>query len=236
MGCLGGVGDVMERQPLQVGALRRRQGPSSLLLLVHGRSGGEIPVELRELAVDLDSSRGAPVLVQALTAGDQEAALASELTAGAALTLVPLLLLPGTHVRHDLPAIAARWRARLGPARRLWRLPFLGAWPRWQRLLAEVAAEAQRPERPVVWGHHPLEGPLAERYLAHLERVSGARCQSIDAGAVPAAPYTQASMAGDSVALPLALATSRLTELLGPPLLQHPRLRQVLLDQLVALP
>lgn len=232
-------------RPIEPGVARRLErrlrslgpSPTPLLLLVHGRSGGEIPPELRELAAELETRRGAPVRLQALTGEAPAWGAALEPRPGVALTLVPLLLLPGGHVRHDLPAIAARWQGRLGPGRPLRRLPFLGAWPAWQAVLAELAATAAAgPARPVIWGHHPLEGPLAQRYLRHLERVSGARCQPVDTGVVAAAPYTQSSAAVESVVLPLALASSRLTERLGPPLLHHPRPRQVLLDQLVALP
>jgi hypothetical protein len=57
---------------------RLRSAPfRPLLLLVHGRAQREIPAELRSLAADL------PTLEHPLG-------------------LVPLLLLPGEHVRHDL--------------------------------------------------------------------------------------------------------------------------------------
>ncbi|MDA1246740.1 MAG: hypothetical protein O2787_05525, partial [Cyanobacteria bacterium] len=75
-----------------------------LLLVVHGRSGGELPEELVSLAAELEHRRGAPVRLQALSAvappEPQQLALGNQL-----LTLVPLLLLPGGHVRRDLPAI-----------------------------------------------------------------------------------------------------------------------------------
>ena len=196
-----------------------------LLLLVHGRAGGAIPAELTALAAELEDCRAAPVLLQALTAADPPAPPASL----PALTLVPLLLLPGTHVRLDLPAVAAHWR-RQGPLRRL---SFLGAWEVWQQALAEEVAALQAP----VLLHHPLEGPLARRYLHHLGRRCGARCL--------AAPYSSAEneeqpLAIDGPALPLALAANRLTEAhggrFGPPLLERERCRSALLNALEALP
>jgi hypothetical protein len=84
--------------------------------------------------------------------------------------------------------------------------------------------------------HHPLEGPLAPRYLDHLARVSGAQLRST--------PYSAEQLAAlqlslSAPALPLALAANRLTDLLaervGLPLLQRPRFRQLLLDRLGAL-
>lgn len=207
---------------------------SPLLLLVHGRSGGAIPAELSALAAVLEQRRGAPVLLQALTAPAPPPPLAGP--GRRPLTLVPLLLLPGTHARADLPAVAAHWR-RQGPLRRL---PFLGAWPLWQRLLAAEVADLQAqtatPSQPVLL-HHPLEGALAGRYLRHLGRRCAARCL--------AAPYSSAHNAEPALAiegpvLPLALAANRLTEahggLYGPPLLGRECCRSGLLSALEALP
>lgn len=200
-----------------------------LLLVVHGRSGGALPAELVALAAELEQVRGAPVRLQALTA-TQPPAAAGFPRPDQALTLVPLLLLPGGHVRHDLPAIARYWRG-LGPVRVQ---PFLGAWPRWQQGLRQ---ELQRLGPEPLLLHHPLEGPLAARYLAHLARVSGARCL--------ATPYSadhleELKLTLSAPALPLALAANRLTDQLadqvGPPLLQRPALRSLLLAQLEALP
>ncbi len=128
------------------------------------------------------------------------------------------------------------------------RLPFLGAWPAWQSALAaelaalaDAAASAGRVKAPPLLLHHPLEGGLALRYLAHLQRRLGCRCL--------AAPYSsqvseELALAIDGPVLPLALAANRLTERLEPllgslqaaPLLERPRLRQLLLEQLAALP
>ena len=84
--------------------------------------------------------------------------------------------------------------------------------------------------------HHPLEGPLAGRYLATLERRTGCRCL--------ATPYSAEHLAElqltlSAPALPLVLAANRLTDQLadqvGPPLLQRPLLHQLLLSELEAL-
>ncbi len=216
--------------------------------MVHGRAGGLVPAELQELAAELVRRRQAPVLVQALTG---EAPTLPE-QAGPApctapLTLVPLMLLPGGHVRHDIPAIAAGWRGQ-GAVRRL---PFLGAWPVWQRALAEelaaLAALATEPERQPLLLHHPLEGSLARRYLALLEQATGARCVATSYSALSgdgllSSPFPALAAAAPAPPpmLPLALAANRLTDslasLVGPPLLQRPRFRQLLLAELEALP
>ncbi len=208
-----------------------------LLLVVHGRGGGVLPDELLELAAELQRRRRAPVRLQALTAAGPPPSEAL-LESGLPLTLVPLLLLPGGHVRHDVPAIAAHWR-RQGAAVQRW--PFLGAWPRWQqglrRELQGLGANGRATTTPPLLLHHPLTSLLAERYLAVLERACAAR-------AVPT-PYSAESpqelpLIPDAPALPLALAANRLTDRcgawVGPPLLERPALRALLLELLEALP
>jgi len=204
-----------------------------LLLVVHGRAGGQLPAELVALAAELEYRRGAPVRLQALSAAAPPAAT-ELLQPGQVLGLVPLLLLPGGHVRHDLPAIVRHWSAFA----RVQHWPFLGAWPRWQAALArELAGLATQDDARPLLLHHPLEGPLAARYLTSLERRTGAHCV--------ATPYSadhlaQLKLTLAAPALALALAANRLTDQLaeqvGPPLLQRPGLRQLLLAELEALP
>jgi hypothetical protein len=223
---------------------RLRALPASpLLLLVHGRAGGVVPQELEALAAALAERRGAPVGLRALT----EPAPAPVPRGARPLLVVPLLLLPGGHARRDLPAVVAELR-REGPVRRV---PFLGAWPQWQQALAAelgatvaaasmAAAPAPEQAEPPLLLHHPLEGPLAARYLRHLEQRCGALCRP--------APYSSANpeelaLTIRGPVLPLALAANRLTETLQPrlgeaaaPLLERPRLREALLLALEALP
>ncbi|MCP9887672.1 hypothetical protein KBY96_06960 [Cyanobium sp. ATX 6A2] len=232
----------LTRRPLAVTVAERLQRrlaatpAQPLLLVVHGRSGGALPAELQALATELEQRRGTPVRLQALTA-DAPPAAAALLKPGLALTLVPLLLLPGGHVRHDLPVIVRHWRRHT----RVRRLPFLGAWPSWQRALqhelAAMAAAGAGEQEPPLLLHHPVEGRLAGRFLSHLESACGGRCL--------ATPYSAEHLAAlqltlSAPALPLALAANRFTDLLGDqvgaPLLQRPGLRRQLLDALEALP
>jgi hypothetical protein len=213
----------------------RSRAPAPLLLVVHGRAGGLVPAAWQELAAELERRRGAPVALRALTRADPAAPPRGERPLG----VVPLLLLPGSHARHDLPAIVTALR-RGGPVRR-W--PFLGAWPRWQQALAAEASALAADSgglRPLLL-HHPLEGALAQRYLQHLARLCAAEGRS--------SPYSSADLEEIALpsrgpVLPLALAANRLTEALSPrfgaaaaaPLLDRPRLRAVLLAELEALP
>ncbi|MEB3325224.1 MAG: CbiX/SirB N-terminal domain-containing protein [Cyanobacteriota bacterium] len=210
----------------------RRLSPTPLVLFVHGRSGGLLPPELVALAQELEERRGAPVILETLTGA--EPPLLPSPPAGPT-TLVPLFLLPGSHVRRDLPDRFRRWRAA-GPVRVL---PFLGAWPAWQASLAEEVRRlgASKGGASPLLVHHPVEGPLPQRYLTHLATVCGARCLAV--------PYPAAEAGGQPPeplmpALPLALAASRLTDRfgdwLGSPLLARPELRTGLLQLLVGLP
>ena len=234
--------------PMVASRLQRRLRRSPLLLVVHGRHGGLVPPVYGELAQTLAERRGAPVLIQALS-GEPPEASGRFWWAGrqaGQVTLVPLLLFPGEHVRRDLPLLAATWRARAPLCLR--RRPFLGAWPAWQALLREVLAEAAaaagHPHGRLAL-HHPLQGPLPARFLRHLEQVLG--------WPLLAAPYQQepaawATQLGDAALLaPLTLAANRLSESLNmgtmasptavlPPLLDLQPVREFLLASLEALP
>jgi len=241
--------------PSVAARLQRRLRHSPLVLVVHGRQGGLIPEGLRSFARELEQRRGAPVRLQALTTAAPPLDPRLRLAASRAgrLTVVPLLLLPGGHVRHDLPRLAADWRAWLAaeppfpasaapPQLRL--LPFLGSWPLWQRLLRRQL-DAAAGDRPLLWLHHPLEGVLGQRFLEHLGRVLERPGRAL---AFQAEPSTlQAVAAAAPVLAPLTLAPNRLSESLNmvrpgtvtevlPPLLDLPSVRDCLLTCLEALP
>lgn len=216
--------------------VRAERGSCPLVLLVHGRANGEIPVELQALAAELQQRRGAPVLLRALT--DPRPADLPPFEQP--FWLVPLLLLPGEHVRQDLPRLRDALRAQ----GRLRTLPFLGSWPSWQRALVEelgCLVDRSWPAGAVPrLLHHPLASPLGRRYLGHLAATTGARCQE---AAYSLDPLEESLLTQQGPVLPLALAANRLTEALTPslgeaaaPLLSRPRLLQVVLDRLEALP
>ena len=230
--------------------LQRRLHRAPLVLVVHGRQGGVIPPALQQLALELEQRRGVPVIVQALTAAapDGDGRFWLSARRAGALTLVPLLLLPGGHVRSDVPAIAEQWRqcveVRAESTVVVRRRPFLGAWPQWQQLLAAQWAE-QAGGRPLLWLYHPLQGPLSDRYLAHLTSVLGYG----GAAASYSDPHATLSVQAQAPELlaPLTLAANRLSESLNmgrlapsaevlPPLLDLPAVRDFLLANLEALP
>jgi len=196
----------------------------ALRLVVHGRSGGEVPVSLLTLADELQRIRATPVQLDVLTA-EQELSVPDRAT-----WLVPLLLWPGTHACSDVPAIRDRLRAHGADVTML---PFLGAWPQWWHavlaaLEAELTAEA-------VLVHHPLRAGVADRFLNALA------CR-LDPLLIPFDRWPEHhARHPEAVPVPLALAPNRITEALReaggmPPLLEHPLTRQVLIDLLAALP
>ena len=199
--------------------------PRSLRLVVHGRSGGEIPMCLTTLADELQRIRRAPVQLDVLTAEDTIPAPPDR-----PAWLVPLLLWPGAHVCTDVPAI--RDRLREGGAK-VTMLPFLGAWPQWWTSVA-TALQAELCDESVLV-HHPLRAGVADRFLAVL-------ASRMDPLLVPFDHWPEYLLSHPTaVPVPLALAPNRITEALReaggmPPLLEHPLTRQVLIDLLAALP
>lgn len=207
---------------------------SALRLVVHGRSGGVIPSCWLELADVVARRRQAPVLLEALTAA--EPVQAGVMVPGSNPEhqwLVPLLLLPGSHVRSDLPQIRQRLR-ETGISTTL--LPFLGAWPHWRDLLGrwltsadDLAAASQA----VV--HHPVRPGPADRYLNLLATQLGCPL-------VPADQWEVFERQNPGCQpRPLALAPNRMAEALrqaggSPALLEVPLVRSGLIDLLAALP
>lgn len=243
----------LQLDPTVAARVQRRLQRSPMVLVVHGRQGGDIPSAYGELAEELSRRRAAPVVVQALTAAPPsvDGRFWSQAQRAGALTLVPLLLLPGEHVRRDVPQLLAAWGQAAavalpdGPAPALRRIPFLGAWPQWQRQLADQLNHLAA-GRPWCWVHHPLQGVLAQRYIAHLGRQLGQ----------PGVPAPEADQllqlpplpGASALVVPLALAPNRMAESLNmdaevprgcevlSPLLSLPAMRSVLLDRLEAEP
>ena len=199
----------------------RRRG---LHLVVHGRSGGDVPDCLASLPTLLAERRSAPVQLEVLTAENPVSALPL------ASWIVPLLLLPGAHVRTDVPAIRDRL---LGTGASVRLLPFLGAWTSWWNAVFSALPVHER--RDAVLVHHPLRPGVADRFLTMLS--SRLALPLVPFDACPAFQQLHPC----AWPLPLALAPNRMTEALSeagglPPLLEYPPTRQALIDLLVSLP
>ena len=207
--------------------LRNRSSASqqfAIRMVVHGRAGGVVPTCLSSFVDDLQGKRSAPVQLQALTADEFPH------VSDRPLLLLPLLLWPGAHARTDVPAI--RQRLCIDGAR-VTMLPFLGAWPFWWSLVASSMQHQLEPSSVLV--HHPLREGVADRFLAMLSASLKLPLVSFDRW-----PEHQTQHA-DARPIPLALAPNRMTESLRqvdapPPLLEHPSIREGLLDLLACLP
>ena len=196
----------------------RRRGPWSLLVVVHGHSGGVVPAVLVQALDALAQQRPAPVWVQALTADPVV------LPPGERVLVVPLLLTPGSHARFDLPALRERLRAA---GHEVVLLPFLGAWPAWLEHLRELVAASGCAS--VL--HHPLRSGVADRYLqAAAQWLGRPLISDWPVDGAPGGPF------------PLALAPNRITAQLedagfeAPALLERPATRELVFTLLRNLP
>ena len=197
----------------------------TLRLVIHGRSSGVIPHCFSNLVDAVQAHRRAPVVLDVLTSADRPPASSHP------TWLVPLLLLPGTHVCEDVPAIRSRLRRE---GCRVTALPFLGSWPRWWDLvLTDLTME--RSDTPSVLVHHPMRPGIADRFLNVLSRRLLQPLVAFDQFPAFHRDHPQ------RVPYPLALAPNRMSEALQDSdsmdtLLERTRLRKGLIDLLVALP
>ena len=197
----------------------------AIRLVVHGRSQGVVPPCISQCADRLQERRSAPVQLEVLTSDDCVPSPSEP------VWLIPLLLMPGSHVRIDLPVI----RCRLAVSQpQITLLPFLGSWPVWwslvRRDLARVAAGSD-----LVLIHHPLRAGVADRFLSTLAQRLGHPLIAFEDWPAYAARVPHAK------AFPLVLAPNRMSAELSPPavaapLLERPLLRDGLIDVLAALP
>jgi hypothetical protein len=146
--------------------------------------------------------------------------------------LVPLLLLPGSHARNDVPLIRDRLKAEGVVVKSL---PFLGAWNCWWVLMARWIEDVAARNASLALVHHPLRPGLSDRFLASIQRRFDLPVVSFDAWDQFAKDHPNV------VPLPLSLAPNRMSEALRqaggmPSLLEDPQLRQGLIHCLALLP
>ena len=209
--------------------LRKRgelSGATALRLVIHGRSGGLVPPCLQQIVVAVAERRAAPVELEVLTAEHP-----SPVQCGSQW-LVPLLLLPGSHARSDVPLIRGRLRAEGVVVKSL---PFLGAWDCWWVLMSRWIEDVAAKHPSLALVHHPLRPGISDRFLASIQR-------RFDLPVVPFDAWDQfANDHPNVVPLPLSLAPNRMSEALRqagglPSLLEDPQLRQGLIHCLALLP
>ena len=197
-----------------------------LRLVIHGRSAGVVPPCLQQLLAAVSERREAPVELEVLTAEQPMPARCDS------QWLVPLLLLPGSHARCDVPQIRDRLKAEGVVVKSL---PFLGSWNCWWVLMARWIEDVAASNASLALVHHPLRPGLSDRFLASIQRRFDLPVVSFDA-------WDQFSRDHPNVVpLPLSLAPNRMSEALRqaggmPSLLEDPQLRQGLIHCLALLP
>ena len=201
-------------------------GGTALRLVIHGRSGGVVPPCLQKIVDAVAERRTAPVELEVLTAEHPSPVQCDS------EWLVPLLLLPGSHARSDVPLIRERLKAEGVVVKSL---PFLGAWDCWWGLMSCWIADVAAKHPSLALVHHPLRPGLSDRFLASIQRRFDLPVVSFDAWDQFARDHPNV------VPLPLSLAPNRMSEALRqvgglPSLLEDPQLRQVLIHCLALLP
>ncbi len=201
-----------------------------LHLVIHGRSGGRIPDCLQRLSAAVADCRGTPVHLEVLTA--ERRSPAKFLTPSQTQWLVPLLLLPGSHVRNDVPQIRNRMQRE---GSNVHTLPFLGSWECWWMLMSSwiTNLSVQHPSLALV--HHPLRPGLSSRFLSSLQHRFDLPVVSFDVWNQFSRDHPQV------IPLPFSLAPNRMSEALRqvgglPSLLENSELRQGLIHCLAELP
>ena len=136
------------------------QPSRDLRLIVHGSKGGKIHPILSYLIKQVQHLRGSSVELEILTKKQLQDSNSSS------IWLIPLLLLPGKHVRNDVPRILDRLRNQ-GIKTNF--LPFLGSWPQWLSILEYLIRLESNIGRPILL-HHPLNKEMGSTYLNCISR------------------------------------------------------------------
>ena len=197
-----------------------------LRLVIHGYSGGEVPSCLLSLADELRFRRSSSVELEVLTSNVFPSSYQNT------SWLVPLLLLPGNHARHDVPAIRRRLNSE---GNKITLLPFLGAWSSWWKLVKAAINVSLCPSLKPGLVHHPLPPGVSQRFLQALSLRMQLPLVSFDRWNL----YTKTNPS--NFPIPLALAPNKMTNQLTndyniSPLLNHILIRRGLIDILEALP
>ena len=134
--------------------------PRDLRLIIHGSSGGVVHPLFNYLVEQVKNFRGSSVELEILTDERVQESNSSS------IWLIPLLLLPGKHVKDDIPRIYNRLKSK-GIEINL--LPFLGSWPEWLPILKKLIDIESNYGKPILL-HHPLTGNNGSIYLNYLNK------------------------------------------------------------------
>ncbi len=138
-----------------------RESHHHLHLLVHGSRGGEIHSSLISLVDQLKTYKNRSVSIEALT---QDNPPQIEINTKS-IFLVPLFLLPGTHVCTDVPKIFKRFQ---DGGNNIKLFPFLGSFHPWLLLIADWISNQNSFHKPALI-HHPVSSKTSSVFLKSLE-------------------------------------------------------------------
>ncbi len=136
--------------------------PHHLHLLVHGSRGGEIHSSLLSLVDQLKKHKNRSVSIEALTDDNPE-----QIDIGnRSMFLVPLFLLPGSHVCIDVPKIFKRFKDE---GQNIKLFPFLGSYMPWLSLIDDLITSQSSFVKPALI-HHPVSSDTSSVFLNSLEK------------------------------------------------------------------
>ena len=138
-----------------------RESHHHLHLVVHGSRGGEIHSSLSSLVDQLKTYKHRSVSIEALTQNNPPQIEINTKS----IVLVPLFLLPGTHVCIDIPKIFQRFR---DGGNNIKLFPFLGSFHPWLSLIADWISNQNSFHKPALI-HHPVSSKTSSVFLKSLE-------------------------------------------------------------------
>ena len=135
--------------------------PHHLHLLVHGSRGGAIHSSLLSLVDQLKKHKNRSVSIEALTDDNPK-----QIDLGnRSMFLVPLFLLPGSHVCIDVPKIFKRFK---DDGQNIKLFPFLGSYMPWLSLIDDLITSQSSLVKPALI-HHPVSSDTSSAFLKSLE-------------------------------------------------------------------
>ena len=135
--------------------------PHHLHLLVHGSRGGAIHSSLLSLVDQLKKHKNRSVSIEALTDDNPK-----QIDLGnRSMFLVPLFLLPGSHVCIDVPKIFKRFK---DDGQNIKLFPFLGSYMPWLSLIDDLITSQSSLVKPALI-HHPVSSKTSSTFLKSLE-------------------------------------------------------------------
>ena len=134
-----------------------------LHLLVHGSKGGEIHSSLVSLVDQLKRYKKRSVSIEALTQNEPPQVEIGKKS----MILVPLFLLPGTHVCTDVPKVFERFKE---DGKNIKLFPFLGSFHPWLSLIGDWISNQSSFDKPALI-HHPLSSQTSCAFLKSLENI-----------------------------------------------------------------